>query len=151
MPYRNTKHLQTTKDYDPAPLVQRFQALLQAHNENNREASIRADLDQQALRRYIRGQRPDRAACIALADHFGVNPNEFLQLAGYAPMALFNAPTASAEHLPPEVVEVALDLARIPEPGLRREVAQAIRVLLKQYFPPKPTHAKAAKVKSAPA
>ena len=73
-------------------------------------------------------------ACILLADHFGVNPNEFLQLAGYPPLKVFDIETKSAERLPPEAVDVALDLARIPDPGVRKAVAEAMRTLLKQYF-----------------
>ena len=34
----------------------------------------------------------------------------------------------------PEAVDVAMDLARIPDPGMRKAVAEAMRALLKQYF-----------------
>ena len=73
-------------------------------------------------------------ACILLADHFGINPNEFLQLANYPPLKVFDIQTANAERLPPEAVDVAMDLARIPDPGMRKAVAEAMRALLKQYF-----------------
>ena len=73
-------------------------------------------------------------ACILLADHFGVNPNELLQLANYPPLKVFDVRTANAERLPPEAVDVAMDLARIPDPGMRKAVAEAMRALLKQYF-----------------
>ena len=32
------------------------------------------------------------------------------------------------------VVTVALDIAKIPDPGTRKAVAQAVRTLLKKYF-----------------
>jgi hypothetical protein len=69
-----------------------------------------------------------------LADHFGVNINEFLQLGGWPPLKAFDIQGASVENLPPEAVEVAMDVARIPDPGRRKQVAEAIRTLLAKYF-----------------
>jgi len=31
-------------------------------------------------------------------------------------------------------VDVALDITKIPDPGTRKEVAKAVRVLLRKYF-----------------
>ena len=73
-------------------------------------------------------------ACILLANHWKVNPNELLTLAGWPELEVFKIETKSAENLPPEAVDVALDLAKIPEPGTRKKVAEAIRTLLAQYF-----------------
>ena len=73
-------------------------------------------------------------ACILLADHLGVNPNEMLELAGWPPLKAFGIHTESAEALPPEAVDVARDIARISSPALRQQVAEAIRTLLKKYF-----------------
>lgn len=86
------------------------------------------------MRRILAGQRPQMHICILLADHFGINPNEFLLLAGWPPLKAFDIHAASAENLPPEAVEVAMDVARIPEPGMRKQVAEAIRTLLVKYF-----------------
>ena len=80
------------------------------------------------------GQRPAVNTCILLADHFEVNPNEFLELAGHPPLKVFEVKTPNAQRLPPEAVEVALDIARIPNPGTRKAVAAAIRTLLQRYF-----------------
>jgi hypothetical protein len=76
-------------DYDPKPFIARLEQLLAERNETRREAALRAGLDHQTIRRYINGQRPDRQSLLVLADHFEVNPNEFLQLAGYPPMKIF--------------------------------------------------------------
>jgi hypothetical protein len=38
------------------------------------------------------------------------------------------------ENLPPEAVDVALDIAKIPDPRTRKQVAEAGQVLLKRYF-----------------
>jgi hypothetical protein len=74
--------------------------------------------------------------CIVLANHFEINPNELLVLAGHPPMKVIDIQTASAERLPPGAVEVAMDIAKIAEPGTRRKVANAIRSLLSKYFEP---------------
>lgn len=136
MPRRKTVPLPPPpkKKYNPVPFQQRLRELMAAHNESWREASLRSDLDRQAVCRYLSGRHPDRGAGLALADHYGINPNELLQLVGYAPMKFFDVTRSTAENLPPEAAAVALDIARIPEPGLRKEVAHAIRVLLKKYF-----------------
>jgi len=122
------------KKYNPKPFVKRLEQLLEEHNETWREASLGSGLDHQTIRRYMNGHRPDRQSLLVLADHFEVNPNEFLQLAGYPTMKIFEVKTASAETLPPEAVDVAMDIARIADPGTRKTVVQAIRTLLKKYF-----------------
>ena len=61
-------------------------------------------------------------------------PNEFLQLAGYPPMKIFEVKTKSTEALPPEAVDAAMDIARIADPRTRKAVVQAIRTLLLKYF-----------------
>ena len=93
-----------------------------------------AGIDHQALQRIFNGQRPQMHICILLADHLGVNPNEFLQLASWPTLRVFDIESLSIDEIPVEAVEVALDVARIPEPGTRKEVAEAIRTLLKKYF-----------------
>jgi transcriptional regulator with XRE-family HTH domain len=121
--------------YDPDPFIERLKELLEEHNESYREASLRSGLDNQAVRRYVvRRMRPNRESCIALADHFGINPNELLQLAEWQPLRFFEVETASAESLPTEAVDVALAIARIPDPGVRKTVAQAMLTLLEKFF-----------------
>ncbi len=46
------------KKYNPEPIVKRLRELLEKHNESYREASLRAGLDHQAVRRVLEGQRP---------------------------------------------------------------------------------------------
>lgn len=121
------------KDYDPEPLRKRVYELLEQKNETYRKASLNSGLDHQAIRRILIGRRPAMHICILVADHFGVNPNEILQLADWPPLKAFDIHAASAEHLPPEAVEVALDVARIPDPGTRKQIASAVRTLLAKY------------------
>jgi hypothetical protein len=80
------------------------------------------------------GMRPNRETLIALADHFGIDPNELLELGHYKPLGFFQVETASAEALPTEAADVALDIAKISDPGTRKAVAKAVRTLLKKYF-----------------
>jgi lambda repressor-like predicted transcriptional regulator len=120
--------------YDAEPLINRIKGLLQKKNESYREASLRAGLDHQAIRRIFAGKQPQMHVCILLADHFGINPNEFLEMAGWPTLKAFNMSSLSDETLPPESVEVAKSLGRISDPGTRKEVAEAIQILLRKYF-----------------
>jgi hypothetical protein len=120
--------------YDPQPFIQRLKGLLEKHNESYREAGLDAGLDHQAIRRILSGQRPSMVNCILLADHYGVNPNEFLDLASWPKLKSFDVQGMDSTKLPPEAVEVALALAKITNPGTRKEVSQAILVLVKKYF-----------------
>jgi transcriptional regulator with XRE-family HTH domain len=122
------------KPFIPEPFIARLKELMEKHNESYREAGMNAGLDHQAIRRILSGQRPAMVNCILLADHYGVNPNEFLELAGWPMLKAFDVRSADTERLPPEAVEVALALAKISNPGTRKEVVQAILILVKKHF-----------------
>lgn len=122
------------KEYDPQPMIDRILELCEERNESYREASLGSNLDHQAINRIRKGQRPTIPNCILLADHFEINPNELLILANWPPLKAFDIHAESVENLPPEAVEVAMDIAKIANPGTRKEVAKAIRTLLSQYF-----------------
>lgn len=134
LPIAKAKRLARTQPYDSQPMIQRIEELLKQHNESFREASLDAGLDHQAIRRIRAGFRPGLEVCILLADHFSINPNELLQLASWPTLKAFDIHTESAENLPPEAVSVAKEIARIPDPGMRKQVAEAILVLVKKYF-----------------
>ena len=133
-PSSKERHLASQAPYNPEPFVKRLGQLVEDHNESLREAATRSGLDYQSVRRYLGGRRPHIMACVLLANHYKVNPNELLTLAGWPALEVFEIDTESAEKLPPEAVDVARDVARIADPGLRQEVAQAIRTLLRKYF-----------------
>ena len=122
------------KKFNQKPFVARIEQLMKESNISMRRSGIQAGLDHQTIRRIKDGDRPDMTYCILLADYFEINPNELLQLADWPTLAAFDIKRASAENLPPEAVDVALDIAKIPDPGTRKEVARAVRVLLKKYF-----------------
>ena len=122
------------KPFDLGPFIARLKALMEKHNESYREAGMNAGLDHQAIRRILSGQRPAMVNCILLADHYGVNPNEFLELAGWPTLKAFDVRGLEADRLPPEVVDVALALSRVPDPGVRKQLATAVITLLQKYF-----------------
>ncbi len=122
------------KTYNPKPFVARIEQLMNEKNISMRQTGMEAGLDHQSIRRIKAGKRPDMTYCILLADSLDVNPNEFLKLADWPTLNAFDIKRASAENLPPEAVDVALDIAKIPDPGTRKEVAKAVRTLLKKYF-----------------
>lgn len=134
LPIAKAMRLTRIKDYDPEPLIRRVTELLNQRKESFREASLTTGLDHQAIRRLLGGNRPQMHTCILLADHFGINPNEFLELADWPTLKVFDIHTESAENLPPEAVTVAKEIARIPNPGTRKEVADAILTLVKRDF-----------------
>lgn len=122
------------KKFNPKPFVARIDQLMDESNISMRYSAMQAGLDHQAIRRIKDGDRPDMTYCILLADYFDINPNELLQLADWPTLKAFDIKRASAENLPPEAVDVALDIAKIPDPGTRKKVAKAVRVLLKKHF-----------------
>jgi catechol 2,3-dioxygenase-like lactoylglutathione lyase family enzyme len=65
-------------------------------------------------RRIRIGYRPNMQVCISVADHRSINPNELLILAGWPALKAFDIHTESAEHLLPEAVQVAMEIALIP-------------------------------------
>jgi hypothetical protein len=87
-----------------------------------------------AIRRIRAGYRPNMPICTLLADHWGINPNELLMLAGWPSLKAFDIHTESAANLPPEAVDVAKEIARIPNPGTRKTVAEAILTLVRKNF-----------------
>lgn len=124
-------------DYNPEPLEKFLQALLAERNESYRQASLEAGLDHQAVRRYaVKGQRPSRTSALALADHFGINPNQMLKLAEYPPMEIFQQVAVDPTSLPAEIRPLVEDLQRIPNPVHRRQLVEAMRVLLAGYLEP---------------
>jgi transcriptional regulator with XRE-family HTH domain len=133
-PFAKAKRQAMNAEFDSEALTKRITKLLKDRNESLREAALESGLDHQALRRFMAGQRPNMIACILLADHFDVNPNEFLQLAGWPALKVFDIQVTSAENLPPEAVDVAKDIARISDPGTRKMVSEAVRALLTKYF-----------------
>ena len=122
------------KNFNPKPFAARLDQLMGERNISMRQTGLESGLDHESIRRIRAGDRPDMTYYILLADYFYVNPNEFLQMADWPTLKAFDIKRASVENLPIEAVDVALDIAKIPDSGTRKEVAKAVRVLLKKYF-----------------
>ena len=121
--------------YDPEPVVRLLEHLRAERNESYREASLKAGLDVEAVRRYcVQRKRPQMQALIVLADHFGVNPNELLEAAGYRPLELFQRVEVDPDSIPSDVKELVEELSRIADPVLRRRIVEAIRLLISGYL-----------------
>jgi transcriptional regulator with XRE-family HTH domain len=120
--------------YDKQPILNRIKELLKERNESYREASLRSGLDNAAIQRIVSGQRPSLTTLIYLADHFDVNPNEFLELAYWPKLKIFDVSSKLPEKLPSEAVDVAMRITQIKNPGTRKRVAEAIMILLEKYF-----------------
>ena len=120
-------------DINLVPLSNRIKELLDERNESLRAAGIHSGLDHQFVRRIVNGERPNMVACIMLADYFDVNPNEFLQLAQWPTLKIFDlAHSNKQKQVPPEAVDLALDLAEFPNAESRRKVVGAFRTILKE-------------------
>jgi hypothetical protein len=121
--------------HDHTQLVEALEGLLEKRNESMREASLAAGLDHGALLRYIRyGRRPTRDSVLLLADHFEMNPNDLLRLAGYRSMKMFERKKLEPGTVSPEVLALVEDLERIADPVLRRELAEAMQLLMGGYL-----------------
>lgn len=120
-------------DINLVPLSSRVKELLAERNESLRSAGINSGLDHQFVRRIVNGERPNMVACIMLADYFDVNPNEFLQLAQWPTLKVFDiAHNDRKKQVPPEAVDLALELAEFPNEESRRKVVGAFRTILKE-------------------
>ena len=122
------------KIFNPKPFAARLEQLMSEQKVSMRRTGLDSGLDHESIRRIKAGDRPDMTYCILLADYFDINPNEFLQMADWPTLKAFDIKRASVENLPIEAVDVALDIAKISDSGTRKEVAKAVRVLLKKYF-----------------
>jgi transcriptional regulator with XRE-family HTH domain len=110
-----TKEGYKAKKFDPTRSCNRIESLMAEKNLSMRQVGIESGLDHQVIRRLkeVQAKRPNMTYCILLADYFGVNPNEFLQLAGWPPLNVFDIKRASIDNLPTEAVDVALDIAKV--------------------------------------
>lgn len=111
----------------PEAFLQLLQNLQADNNLSARGMSLKAGLNYDAIYRVQHGHRPTITTCILLANCFHHNPNEYLELAGWSRLEIFDL----SPELPPDVADLADDLARIQPEAVRRDVVRAIRTLLR--------------------
>lgn len=119
------------QDYEVDRFRNFVKPLLEQLDESYRQASMSAGLDEAALSRYFRGTQPMRDACIALADHFGINPNEMLKAAGYDPLHFFDRRLIDPNAIPPDVEQFLGEIMKIETATIRKEMIEALRQVLK--------------------
>ena len=115
-------------EYDPRPLQALLRESLARTGESARGASLAAGLADNAISKYLRGRvQPSRDACIALAAHFGLDPNEVLRAAGYAPVPFYST------DLSPEVRELATLLEQVEDADDRSRIIEVTKTLIDAY------------------
>jgi transcriptional regulator with XRE-family HTH domain len=118
-------------DYDPIPFQKLLRQLLDETGESYRVASSAAGLSPTTISNYMRDMRPMRDACIALADHFGVNPNEFLKAAGYEPLHFFDRRLIDPNALPPDIERLFGEIMLLEDETVRQEMVDTLRQVLR--------------------
>ena len=115
--------------YDPRRFQELLAELLRQTGETAEAASLAAGLDRGAVARFVQGARPSRVACIQLAEHFGVNPNEMLRAAGYKLIVLRRRPVDEAR-MDREIEGIMEKIRQIKDPLRRRWVIRHILAIL---------------------
>jgi len=128
------------KDYEAKKFKALLEKLLQATGESYRQASEAAGLDSSAVSRYMTGTRPSRGACIALADHFRMNPNDMLLTAGYEPLRFFDRQEVDLSQVRPRTARILEKLERITDPEVRDRLYEVIDVVLDSHLQIQPEH-----------
>jgi len=122
--------------YDGERLVSLLRRLMAERRESMREASLRAGVDRGTLGRILReGKRPSVQTVILLANHFGLHPNDLLELAGYPPLEIFRRATEDPASIPDDLRDLIQDLQAIRDPLQRKRVVEAMRTLLHTTVP----------------
>ncbi len=118
-------------DYDPVPVQELLRRLLDKFGESYRAASIAAGLHPPTISNYMGGVRPMRDACIALADHFDINPNELLKAAGYEPLHFFDRRLVDPNALPPDVERLVGEIMLLEDATVRQAIVDTLRYALR--------------------
>ena len=116
--------------YDPDRFRAFLADLVRQTDETCEAASLAAGLDRGAVARFMQGARPNRIACVQLAEHFGVNPNEMLQAAGYEPLSFFAEGPVDEAWMNREIEGIIERIRQIKNPFRRRRVIRYMLDLL---------------------
>jgi hypothetical protein len=71
-----------------------------------------------------------RDACIALADHFGINPNKMLEAAGYEPLHFFDRRLVDPNAIPPDIEQLVGKIMEIENESMRSEMVETLQQVL---------------------
>jgi len=117
-------------DYDLKPFQELLGKLLEETGESYRQAGRASGLSGTTISNYMRGTRPMRDACIALADHFGINPNRMLEAASYEPLHFFDRRLMDPNAIPPDIEQLVGEIMEIENESMRREMVEILRQTL---------------------
>jgi transcriptional regulator with XRE-family HTH domain len=120
-------------DQDLSQFQKLLKRLLEESGENYSEAARASGLHYTTISKYMGGVHPMRDACIALADHFGINPNVMLEAAGYKPLRFFDREKIDLSQVRPEAKKMLEQLERITDPKRRDHLYQVINSMLEGY------------------
>jgi len=121
-------------DYDPTAFQELLQRMLEKTGESYSAAARASGLHQTTISNYLREtspSRPMRDACIALADHFGINPNEMLEAAGYEPLHFFDRRMIDPNAMPPDIDQLTGEIMQIEDDIVREEMVDTLRQVLR--------------------
>lgn len=121
-------------DLDQDPFQRLLQSLLDESGENCREASLASGLYHTSISSYLRGKIPGRDACIALAHHFGINPNQIFEAVGYEPLPFFDSEDIDVTRIGFKAKLVLDKMERIKNPRLRAQLFRVIDVMLETFL-----------------
>jgi hypothetical protein len=120
-------------DYDATVFQEQLQQLLDETGESYSAAAHGSGLHQTTISNYMRDtspSRPMRDACIALADHFGINPNKMLEAAGYEPLHFFDRRLVDPNAIPPYIEQLVGEIMKVENESMRREMVETLRQTL---------------------
>jgi len=122
-------------NYNPEPFQKLLRQLLDQTGESYRDAGAAAGLSRTAVVHYMtKGSRPMRDVCIALADHFGINPNKMLVAAGYAPLEIFDRRDLELGKVSPEGKQLLEKFEQITDSKTRILVYKTLDTVLTAYL-----------------
>ena len=116
--------------YNPEVFQRLVKSLLEQTGESYRRASIACGFDDGAISRYMRDTRPTAVACVTLAGHFGVDPNDVLEAAGYERLPLFDRALGGPRQLTAAAQRLAAKVDLIEDPARRERVIRAVEDLV---------------------
>ena len=109
--------------------------LLEESGESYREVAAKVGIAHSSFSKWVSGEvRPNRDTCIALADHFGINPNKVLKAAGYEPLRFFDRRKIDLSRVSPEGKEILEKMEQITDPKVRKRLFEVIDVMLDGYL-----------------
>jgi hypothetical protein len=121
-----------SSDYDAERFRKFVAPLLEQRNESTCQASVNAGLHIYALDRFFDGEEPTPDACVALAKHVDVPPNEMLEASGYEPLDFFDSRLIDPNAEPVTFEEIHVEIMKIEDAEVRQEMLETFNAIVGQ-------------------